>query len=229
MKLTKLLLCLPALALVTSCADSAPAAPPPDAVAADPGHYTVLAENEAVRILRISYGPGEKSQLHQHPDAIVVPLADGKTRFTLADGTTRDGDLVADTALYMPAEAHNPENTGTTRSDAILVEFKAAASGTAQLPAMREGMAMTTLAEGPRAVAHRTTVDPAFAEPEGSTHDYDQVVIALGAGDVPVTIDGQVAKTTWARGDVLFIGRGVPHSSRNMSGMPVDVVIVSIK
>jgi quercetin dioxygenase-like cupin family protein len=233
MKLATLLICLPALALASACADTPPPAAAPaeplEAVAADPGHYSVITENDAVRILRISYGPGEKSQLHRHPEAIVIPLASGTTRFTLPDGTTRDADLVADTAMYMPAETHNPENAGTTRSDAILVEFKTPAPGTAELPAEREGMAMTFLAEGPRALAYRVTLDRTFVEPAGSTHDYDQVVIALGPGDVSVTMDGKVAKSTWARGDVLFIGRGVAHETRNTGGKPADIVIVSIK
>ena len=32
-----------------------------DAVVADPEHYTVEFENDKVRIIRIKYGPGEKS------------------------------------------------------------------------------------------------------------------------------------------------------------------------
>jgi uncharacterized RmlC-like cupin family protein len=44
-----------------------------------------------------------------------------------------------------------------------------------------------------------------------------------------LTIDGKAAKTTWARGDVQFIGRGVPHESKNASTKPVDFVIVAIK
>ena len=90
-------------------------------------------------------------------------------------------------------------------------------------------MTMKVLAEGPRAVAYRTTADPTFQEPAGSKHDYDQVVIALGAAQMSLSINGQPAKTTWARGDVQFIGRGVSHESKNTGGKPVDFVIVAIK
>jgi oxalate decarboxylase/phosphoglucose isomerase-like protein (cupin superfamily) len=44
-----------------------------------------------------------------------------------------------------------------------------------------------------------------------------------------LTINGKPAKTKWARGDTQFIGRGMPHESKNMSGKPVDFVIVAIK
>lgn len=225
----RLSMCLVAGALLSSCAPAASPPPPPDAVTADPGHYKVVLENDAVRVLRISYGPGERSQMHQHPDGMIVALAGTTTRFNLPDGTSRDSELLADTALYAPAESHNPENTGTTGTDVILVEFKTAAAGTAMLPEMREGLAMTVLAEGPRATAYRSTADPTFVEPEGTVHDYDQVVIALGAAEVPLTVDGELVRSTWARGDVAFIGRGKPHSSSNMSGGPVEFVLVAIK
>jgi quercetin dioxygenase-like cupin family protein len=36
-------------------------------------------------------------------------------------------------------------------------------------------------------------------------------------------------KTSWARGDVQFIGRGVAHAAKNTDGKPVDMMIVAIK
>jgi quercetin dioxygenase-like cupin family protein len=113
--------------------------------------------------------------------------------------------------------------------EAILVEFKTDTPGMALLPAMREGLNMTVLAEGARATAYRIQADPTFVEPEGTTHDYDQIVIALGPGRVELALGGQVVKTDWARGDVQFIGRGVPHASKNLAGTPVDFVLVAIK
>ena len=44
-----------------------------------------------------------------------------------------------------------------------------------------------------------------------------------------LSIDGKPAKTTWARGDVQFIGRGVAHESKNTGGKPVDFIILAIK
>jgi hypothetical protein len=131
--------------------------------------------------------------------------------------------------MYSPATTHSPANVDTKGLEAVLIEFKTAAPGTATLPAAREGMAMKLLAEGPRAAGFRMTAAPTFQEPAGSKHDYDQVVIALGPTQMALSIDGKPAKTTWARGDVQFIGRGVPHESKNTSGNPVDFVIVAIK
>jgi quercetin dioxygenase-like cupin family protein len=200
-----------------------------DAVKADPAHYKVVLENSSVRVLRISYPVGSKSTMHHHPDTIVIPLADSKVRFTMADGTSQDADLPAGSATYSPEVSHNPANIGTAPIDGLLVEFKAAAPGTATLPTSRPNMTVKTLAEGPRGAAYSTTADPTFHEPAGSTHEYDQVVIALGDAQMSLSIDGKPAKTTWKRGDVQFIGRGVAHESQNTGGKPVDFVIVAIK
>ena len=85
------------------------------------------------------------------------------------------------------------------------------------------------LADGPRAIAYRSTAAPTFAEPAGSMHDFDQVVVALGPGQLSLSIGGKPAKTSWARGDVQFIGRGVAHEAKNIGGKPVDMMIVAIK
>jgi hypothetical protein len=199
-----------------------------DPVKTDPTHYKVMFENASVRILKIDYAAGAKSATHAHPDAIVVPLVTSKVQFTLPDGKTQDSDLAADSATYTPAGTHSVTNMSKGKIDAILVEFKGA-PGKATLPATREGLAMKVLAEGPRAVAYRTTADPKFQEPAGSKHDYDQVVIALADSQMSLSIDGKPAKTSWARGDAQFIGRGVPHESKNASGKPIDYVIVAIK
>lgn len=200
-----------------------------DAVKVAPTHYRVLLENASVRVLKIDYAPGEKSAMHQHPDAIVVPLAASKVRFGLPDGKSEDSDLASESAVYMPAGTHSPANIGAGRVDAILIEFKAGAPGKAALPTARPGMAMKPLADGSRGAAYRATADASFQEPAGTKHDFDQVVIALGASQLALSIDGKPAKTTWARGDAQFIGRGVGHEAKNGGGKPVDFVIVAIK
>jgi beta-alanine degradation protein BauB len=200
-----------------------------DPVKVDPAHYKVVLENASVRVLRITYPAGAKSVMHKHPDAIVVGLADSKVRFTMPDGKSQDVDLANEGALYTPAGMHNPTNIGAGPVDALLVEFKSAAPGKATLPAAREGITMKMLAESPRAIAFRSTADATFQEPAGSKHDYDQIVIALGPAAMSLSIDGKPAKTTWRRGDVQFIGRGVPHESKNTGGKPVDFVIVGVK
>jgi beta-alanine degradation protein BauB len=200
-----------------------------DPLKVDPTHYKLVFENAGVRILKIDYAAGDKSRMHQHPDAIVIPLVASKVRFTTPDGKTEDVDLASESPMYTPAVTHSPANIGAERVDGLLVEFKSPKPGTSAMPASRDGMGMKKLAEGPRAEAYRMTAAATFEEAAGSKHDYDQIVIALGASQMSLAIDGKPAKTTWARGDAQFIGRGVPHASKNTGGQPVDFIIVYVK
>ena len=218
-----------ALVLVSFAALWATAALAQDPVKVDPAHYKLVFENPSVRVLTISYAPGASSKMHHHPDSIVIPLDTAKVRFATPDGKSTDSELAKDSAMYSPAGTHNPKNIGTAPMSAILVEFKGAAPGKATLPASRPGMTLKPLADGPYGAAFLSTASPSFAEPAGTKHDFDQVVIALGPTPLSLSIDGKPAKTTWKRGDAVFIGRGVAHESKNTGGKPADVVLVAIK
>jgi beta-alanine degradation protein BauB len=199
-----------------------------DAVTVAPEHYKVLLDNPSVRVLKISYAAGAKSPMHSHPDSMLVSLGDSTATFTLPDGKTQVVEPKKDAAMYTPALTHSVVNTGTTPVDAILIEFKAKEPGTATVPTQRAGMQITTLAEGPRAIAYKTTAAPDFHEEPGTTHEYDQVVIALGGADMSLTVLNKHT-TKWKRGDVAFIGRGVKHESKNTGGKPIEFAIVAIK
>ena len=87
---------------------------------------------------------------------------------------------------------------------------------------------MTQLFDNPRARGMKVTIAAAFHEDAGTTHDYDQVVVALGDGDLMLNVGGK-SKTSWKRGDAEFIGRGVKHESKNTGQKPLDVFILAIK
>ena len=200
-----------------------------DPVKVAAGTYKVVLENPSVRILRVSVPAGGKTAMHSHPENMVIPLSDGKIQFTAPDGKTQEVVLASETALYAPAETHAGSNTSGAPLDALVIEFKGAKPGTATVPTSRDNMNIKVLAEGARAVAIRGTAGPAFSEAAGTTHEYDQVVIALGPSQMSLSIDGKPAGTTWARGDVRFIPRGTPHESKNTGSKPADFIIVGIR
>jgi len=96
----------------------------PDAVAADPAHYKVEFENDRVRVLRISYGPKEKSVMHSHPEGVVVFLKDLSGKFTMPDGTTHEMQTKAGTVGWTDAATHQPENLGDDPFELIQIELK---------------------------------------------------------------------------------------------------------
>ncbi len=95
-----------------------------DAVEVDPKHYKVEFENDKVRALRISYGPKEKSVMHDHPEAIGVFLGDLHARFTFPDGTTEEISGKAGEAAWFPAVTHLPENLSDGPVDMLFFELK---------------------------------------------------------------------------------------------------------
>jgi quercetin dioxygenase-like cupin family protein len=95
-----------------------------DPTVVDPDHYNVEFENDDVRVLRITYGPGEKSVMHTHPEAIVVLLTDGKMVMHLPDGEAVEYVDVARETSWTPAVKHMPENVSDTKMEAILIEMK---------------------------------------------------------------------------------------------------------
>lgn len=199
-----------------------------DPAKAHSNQYHVLVDNARVRVLHVAVPAGAKNALHDHPDHVAVLLTDSSIRFTGAEGKPVETTSKKGEALYVEAGKHAGENIGKGPLEAIIVELKGTA-GTAVLPPARSGLDATTLLDNARVRVVRATAEPTFVEPAGSKHDYDQVVIPLAATTgMSVTVDGRT-KSEWKSGEVLFIGRGVGHESKNTGGKPIEFVIVAVK
>jgi hypothetical protein len=95
-----------------------------DPTKVDSKHYKVESENAEVRVLRIQYGPHEKSVMHGHPAAVAIFLTDQNTRFTYPDGKTEDLQARAGESRMTKAGKHLPENLNDKPFELILVELK---------------------------------------------------------------------------------------------------------
>ena len=113
---------------VAACLCLAPIVQAQDAVKVDPKHYTVVSENDRVRILKVHYGPHEKSVMHKHPATVAVFLTDAKGVFTFPDGKKQEFNVKVGEAMYDAATTHLPENTGDAAMEAIVIELKSHAA-----------------------------------------------------------------------------------------------------
>ena len=95
-----------------------------DATDADPERYTVEFENDKVRVIRVKYGPGEKSVMHTHGPNVAVFLTSNDVKFTFPDGTSVDASAVAGKTRWADAEEHLPENLSDKALEVVLVELK---------------------------------------------------------------------------------------------------------
>ena len=200
-----------------------------DPIKSNPDVYKLVFENASVRVLRVAVKPGGKTTMHEHPDTVIVALSNARVRFTGADGKPVEVPLKANEAMWAPAEKHMGENLEKTAAEVLLVELKGTKPGTATIPTNRPDMTITPFFDNPRVMVYKAATGPKFHEPPGSAHDFDQVIIALqDSNAVSVNVEGK-AKTEWKRGDVLFIGRGMKHESKNTGPNPQDVIVVAVK
>jgi quercetin dioxygenase-like cupin family protein len=96
-----------------------------DPVKVDPKHYKVELENDQVRVLRITYGPHEKSVMHDHPAAVAVYITDIDVKFNFPGGKTEEIHGKAGGTSWTAAGKHLPENLSDKPFEGILVELKA--------------------------------------------------------------------------------------------------------
>jgi uncharacterized RmlC-like cupin family protein len=104
--------------------ESKPQSAGPDPTKVDSKHYKVVMENERVRVLRITYGPHEKSVMHWHPASLAIMLNDNHARFTFPDGKSEEMRAKPGETQWIPAGQHLPENLSDRSLEVILVELK---------------------------------------------------------------------------------------------------------
>jgi quercetin dioxygenase-like cupin family protein len=95
-----------------------------DPVQVDPRHYKVEFETDRVRVVRIKYGPREKSVMHSHPESVTVFLTDAHAKFTYPDGRTEDIQANAGSVQHMDAFSHLPESLSSKPFEVIQIELK---------------------------------------------------------------------------------------------------------
>lgn len=96
-----------------------------DPTITDPEHYTVVLENEKVRVLEYVDQPGDKTKPHEHPDSVMYTLSSFRRRLVSGGDMQRDVELAAGTVGWLPAQQHHGENIGETSTHVIFVELKA--------------------------------------------------------------------------------------------------------
>lgn len=94
-----------------------------DPVGTNPELYSVLFENDRVRVLSYADTPGTVSNPHRHPDSVMVTLSSFSRRLSMGERSF-DTQLPAGAAVWLPAQEHFGENTGDTETRAIFVELK---------------------------------------------------------------------------------------------------------
>lgn len=96
-------------------------------VIADPAHHRLEFENDCVRVVRVSFGPGEKSADFFDAKAVVIVSLTGSegSKLNFPDGNsivtppTKPGQV-----YWAPPGRIQPENIGKARTELLVIEPK---------------------------------------------------------------------------------------------------------
>lgn len=94
-----------------------------DPVVSNPDHYTVVFENERVRVLEYVDTPGTTTTPHQHPDSVMITLSSFRRRLVSGE-TEREVALESGAVGWVPAQEHHGVNIGDTDTHVVFVELK---------------------------------------------------------------------------------------------------------
>lgn len=95
-----------------------------DPIATDGDKYSVVLENDRVRVLRYHDKPGDRTLQHAHPDYVLYAESSFKRRLIFPDGQKQEVDVKKGNFGWFKAHTHIGENIGDTDTDVIIVELK---------------------------------------------------------------------------------------------------------
>ncbi|MCB9430211.1 MAG: cytoplasmic protein [Actinobacteria bacterium] len=94
-----------------------------DPTVTDPNLYTVVFENDRVRVLEYRDRPGDRTHPHSHPDSVMYTLGSFTRRLQSGDREV-ELQLEAGHVRWLDAQEHAGENIGETPTHALFIELK---------------------------------------------------------------------------------------------------------
>ena len=111
------------LLLIVSCSGSKEKLLLPEEVS--PDVYKVLLDNEDVKVLEVTFEPGQSDNMHDHYPVTFYLLQGGKAQVTLPDGTVNEGEFPTGfTGHNTEKVRHQVKNIGENTIKILLVERK---------------------------------------------------------------------------------------------------------
>ena len=220
------------LLLIISCSGSKEQPLHPEIVS--PDVYKVLLENDDVKVLEVTFEPGQSDNMHKHYPATVYILQGGKAQVTLPDGTVNEIEPPTGFIGHNTETArHQVQNIGDNTIKIILVERKNTHTVTETdekliLPEEVSPDVYEVIFENDDV----KVLDVTFAPGQGDNMHEHGVITYYGikGGKLQNTLpDGTVKEMEVPDG---FVGHGntiVKHQMENVGNDTVQVIIVEHK
>jgi len=111
------------LLFLVACSDKKQEMSLPEKVSTDV--YETLLENEYVKILKVSFAPGQSDHMHDHYPSTFHVFDGGKIRVTLPDGSVNERDIPSGfTGHNEKGVRHQVTNIGDKSINILLIEHK---------------------------------------------------------------------------------------------------------
>ena len=200
------------------------------AVDAASEHYKVEFENEYVRVIRVTYNPGESSAMHSHKPLVGVTLTGGQGVFTDADGNaeTRPENFAGD-ILSDDGETHSVLSISKGFEELIFVEVKQKYPSTISdvpnsilIDSMNSKVEMEK--HGIRVI--RTKAPMGGGSPMHS-HGAGVAVSLTDQKTIHTSIDGVVSEVSLKAGSVNW-REEVAHSGKNINDADLEVILFEL-
>ena len=220
------------LLLIVSCSGSKEKLLLPEEVS--PDVYKVLLDNEDVKVLEVTFEPGQSDNMHDHYPVTFYLLQGGKAQVTLPDGTVNEGEFPTGfTGHNTEKVRHQVKNIGENTIKILLVERKKShpTSGTKEkliLPEEVSPDVYQVVLENDDVKVLNVTFAPGQGD---NVHEHGVITYyGIKGGELQNTLpDGTVKEMEVPDG---FVGHGnniVKHQMENVGDDTVKVIIVEHK
>ena len=220
------------LLLIISCSGSKEKLLLPEEVS--PDVYKVLLDNEDVKVLEVTFEPGQSDNMHDHYPVTFYLLQGGKAQVTLPDGTVNEGEFPTGfTGHNTEKVRHQVKNIGENTIKILLVERKKShpTSGTKEkliLPEEVSPDVYQVVLENDDVKVLNVTFAPGQGD---NVHEHGVITYyGIKGGKLQNTLpDGTVKEMEVPDG---FVGHGnniVKHQMENVGDDTVKVIIVEHK
>jgi len=203
-----------------------------DSTIAAPDHYKVEFENEYVRVVRVTYNPGEQSAMHSHIPLVGVTLTGGQGVFTDIQGNkeTRPenfaGDVLADSG-----ETHSVLSISKGPEELVFVEVKKSYPASKSQSAIANAVDVSSINANVELEAHGIRVVRIKGKPglETPMHSH-RAGITLPLTDINIShtnADGEVGIINNKAGTISW-AEPRSHRGKNLSDKSNEVILFEL-
>ena len=216
-----------------SCSGSMPKMLLPEKVS--PEIYEVLLENEAVKVMKVTFSPGQEDNMHDHYPFTGYLLDGGKAQVTMPDGKVNEREFPSGFIAHNGnGIRHKVKNIGSNDINIILIEHKKLGS----TPTFENdvNLAAHTVSPDIYEVVHEdelikvyTAIFPAGSSDNVHEHGMNTAYVITG-GKVQITgPDGSLNERNIPDGAVLHSDKMVRHQVKNIGETDIKVLLAEYK